>query len=63
MSVSDNGRGIPEGVDFRKTSSLGLQLVNTLVAQLGGTIELAPPPGTCFTVRFPNPSAPGRSGP
>jgi two-component sensor histidine kinase len=56
MVVSDNGRGFPEGLDFRKTSSLGLQLVNTLVAQLGGTIELAPAPGTRYTVRFPNPS-------
>lgn len=53
LIVSDNGQGFPAGTDFRNTSSLGLQLVNTLVAQLDGTIELHSAEGTKFTIRFP----------
>jgi len=41
LSVSDNGAGFPEGLDYRNTSTLGLQLVNTLVRQLNGTIGLS----------------------
>jgi PAS domain S-box-containing protein len=40
LILKDNGVGFPSGLDFRKTESLGLQLVTTLTEQLGGTIEL-----------------------
>jgi len=40
LILKDNGIGFPSTVDFRKTDSLGLQLVTTLTEQLGGTIEL-----------------------
>jgi len=40
LTVGDNGAGLPPGLDFRDTPSLGLQLVNTLVSQLEGRIEL-----------------------
>jgi two-component sensor histidine kinase len=52
LTVSDNGIGFPEGVDFRNTESLGLQLVNTLTEQLGGTIELDRSCGTAFKIVF-----------
>jgi two-component sensor histidine kinase len=52
LIVSDNGVGFPEGLDFRDTKSLGLQLVNTLVDQLGGTIELHSSGGTEFNLAF-----------
>ncbi len=39
ITVSDNGKGFPPGMDFRHTQTLGLQLVNMLVRQLRGTIE------------------------
>ena len=55
LRVSDDGIGLPGGLDFRKTESIGLQLVNNLVAQLDGTIELVPGPGTTFEVRFAEP--------
>ena len=38
LKVADNGVGIPEGFDFRKTDSLGLQIVQTLTLQLNGTL-------------------------
>jgi two-component sensor histidine kinase/HAMP domain-containing protein len=53
LTVSDNGGGFPEDLDFRKTDSLGLQLVNTLTKQLGGTIELDRSTGTAFKLKFP----------
>jgi len=53
LIVSDNGVGIPKDWDFRKTKSLGLQLVDTLVKdQLGGEIELDRSAGTKFKIKF-----------
>ena len=40
LTLKDNGIGFPQNLDFRKTEFLGLQLVTTLTAQLGGEIEL-----------------------
>jgi two-component sensor histidine kinase len=44
--------GFPEGVDFRQTESLGLQIVVTLVSQVDGRIEIKPGPGTDFRFQF-----------
>jgi PAS domain S-box-containing protein len=52
LRIADDGVGIPEGVDFRDTESLGLQIVNLLVGQLEGTIELDRKEGTAFTITF-----------
>jgi PAS domain S-box-containing protein len=52
LTVSDNGIGFPEQMDFRKSPSLGLTLINSLVQQLGGTIELDRSGGTTFTIMF-----------
>lgn len=52
MRVRDNGVGFPNEVDFRKTRSLGMQLINTLVKQLKGTIELDNSSGTAFQIVF-----------
>lgn len=37
--IADNGKGLPENFDFRKSNSFGLKLVHSLVKQLGGTID------------------------
>ena len=56
MIVSDNGIGIPEDLDIRKTKSLGLQLVMTLIEhQLGGMVELDRTKGTEFRIKFREP--------
>jgi PAS domain S-box-containing protein len=52
LMVSDNGVGFPQDLDFRDTGSLGLQLVNTLVEQIEGTIELDRSSGTAFRIAF-----------
>ncbi|MGN6242825.1 MAG: sensor histidine kinase [Motilibacteraceae bacterium] len=46
VMVADDGAGLPEGFDLDSTSSLGLQIVRTLVeSELDGTLELRPREG------------------
>ena len=52
LTVSDDGVGFPEGLDFTDTPSLGMQLVVTLVEQIEGTIELVRGKGTEFRIAF-----------
>jgi len=52
LKVRDDGIGFPAELDFRATESLGLQLVNTLVNQLNGKIELDSSYGTNFKIMF-----------
>ncbi|WP_460032395.1 histidine kinase dimerization/phosphoacceptor domain -containing protein [Megalodesulfovibrio paquesii] len=40
LMVGDNGNGYPQDLDIDHVASLGLQLVNSLVQQLKGTIQL-----------------------
>jgi two-component sensor histidine kinase len=55
LVVADNGVGFPLDLDFRNTASLGMRLVNTLVGQLEGTLELCGGDGTKFKITFPWP--------
>jgi PAS domain S-box-containing protein len=52
LTVADNGKGIPEEIDFRTADSLGLQLITILVEQIDGCIELKRDQGTEFTIWF-----------
>ncbi len=52
LTVGDNGIGLSQGTNYRNTGSLGLQLVDTLVDQLEGTIELVPEKGATFMITF-----------
>jgi PAS domain S-box-containing protein len=53
LTVSDNGIGFPEDIDFRKTETLGLHLVSLLAEeQLSGKINLNRSKGTEFSIRF-----------
>ena len=54
LTVEDNGIGFPVALDFRKTASLGLELVNVLTDQIHGTIELQAEHGTKFSITFPD---------
>jgi two-component sensor histidine kinase len=53
LSVSDNGVGIAPTLDMEKLSSLGIQLVMTLVDQLEGHLEITRTPGSTFRITFP----------
>jgi PAS domain S-box-containing protein len=53
LRISDNGIGLPQGLDFRDTKSLGLKLVRKLAEdQLGGKVELQDEKGTDFLIKF-----------
>jgi len=52
LIISDNGVGLPPNFDYKNTESLGLQLVNNLVDQLDGEIELKQNSGTEFRIVF-----------
>ncbi len=54
LKVSDNGVGIPEGIDFQNVGTLGLQLVNILVEQIDGCIEVISDKGAEFSIWFNN---------
>jgi two-component system, sensor histidine kinase PdtaS len=56
VTVADNGAGLPAGFDLDNTTSLGLQIVRTLVvAELGGRLEIGPHEGggTLVLVELP----------
>ena len=54
LMVQDDGIGISEDIDFRKSESLGLELVTILAEdQLNGRIELDRTGGTTFRILFP----------
>jgi two-component sensor histidine kinase len=52
LIIKDNGIGVPQNFDLRDTKTLGLQLVNTLVEQLEGSVKLNRKVGTAFEVKF-----------
>ena len=53
LIVSDNGIGMPARLNEKKKGSLGLQLVDSLVAQLDGSVEVDSSGGTIFEIKFP----------
>lgn len=54
IEAGDNGVGIPQGIDIKYTETLGLQLVDTLVEQINGTLVLERHKGTKFIIEFKN---------
>ncbi|MCK9581377.1 MAG: PAS domain S-box protein [Methanoregula sp.] len=52
LTVRDDGIGLPPGFRWDQTETLGLQLVNSLVGQLLGTISFGGDNGTEFRIVF-----------
>jgi PAS domain S-box-containing protein len=50
--IKDNGAGIPESVDLKNYPGFGLQLVNMLTKQIGGTIDFENDSGTRVVIKF-----------
>lgn len=53
ITIGNDGAVFPAGIDIHHPLSLGLQLVNVLVSQMNGTLDLNRTRGTRFTVSFP----------
>jgi two-component system, sensor histidine kinase PdtaS len=54
LIIKDNGVGFPKDINFKETTSLGLQIVNLLNEQIEGCIELETNKGTKFSIFFNN---------
>jgi two-component sensor histidine kinase len=52
LVISDNGVGLPPDIQPEDTETLGLQLVNSLVDQLDGTLDIDRSQRTKFTILF-----------
>jgi signal transduction histidine kinase len=52
LVVKDNGSGLPKNFNIEDSQTLGLQLVNTLVDQINGKIEVFNNKGTEFKITF-----------
>jgi two-component sensor histidine kinase/HAMP domain-containing protein len=52
LAISDNGIGLPEGMDIKSSETLGMKLITSLVGQLDGDIELNTDGGTEFIINF-----------
>jgi PAS domain S-box-containing protein len=53
LTVSDDGVGISEGVDFKTAGTLGLQLVHILSEQIRGELDIRRAAPTRFSLTFP----------
>lgn len=54
LSVRDEGKGLPEEISINSPGTFGLTLVNLLVEQMEGTIEIVRKGGAEFRINFRN---------
>lgn len=52
LEVGDNGSGLPAGVDFITTDSLGMMLIRMLTEQLSGEVTVESDGGTHYKIVF-----------
>jgi two-component sensor histidine kinase len=59
LQMGDNGVGIKDSGDWENPTTLGVDLIKTLVDQIDGTIEKVDGPGTVYEIRFSQQAAKG----
>jgi PAS domain S-box-containing protein len=52
LIINDNGKGLPEGTGFQDSTGFGLNLVNMLIQQMDGKIDVQVNEGTTFILQF-----------
>jgi len=52
LVVKDDGIGIPGNLNMEKPETLGLKLIDSLVKQIDGTMEINSGKGTEFVIKF-----------
>ena len=55
LTMSDSGVGLPDHVDYEKSETLGMQLIQALTSQLDGELKVSREKGTTFEVTFTYP--------
>ncbi|MCS3923615.1 PAS domain-containing sensor histidine kinase [Methanosalsum natronophilum] len=53
LIVRDNGPGIPANLDIETLDSLGFKIIDLLVTQLSGKIDIDTSHGTCYKILIP----------
>jgi two-component sensor histidine kinase len=53
LTVADDGVGLPDSINWRSASTMGMTLIVGLAHQLDGSVEVDTTHGTKFTVTFP----------
>ena len=53
LSISDNGRGMPESFDDNMANSMGMDLLQGLADDIGGTFNIESKKGTHIKIIFP----------
>ena len=54
MRVSDNGVGLPNDFNFRKSENLGFKIVKNILEEINGEIELKNEDGVNVIIKVPN---------
>jgi len=52
LEYADDGPGLPAPVNFKNSAGFGMQLIDLLVQQLGGRIDMPPGRGARFVIEF-----------
>ena len=52
LRIADNGIGLPRGLDWEASATLGLRLVRTLARQIEADIHITDGNGTAFSIAF-----------
>lgn len=53
LTITDNGRGLPDDFDLERSNSLGLEMMKGLARQLRGEIAITNLTGVTITLEFP----------
>ncbi|HVU98464.1 MAG TPA: histidine kinase dimerization/phosphoacceptor domain -containing protein [Puia sp.] len=56
LSIADDGVGAPAGFELHRDHSMGMQLIDILVQQLDGSIQIDNCGGLAITIEFPRPN-------
>ena len=53
LTIKDDGIGLPDGFETREHVSMGHQLIDSMVAQIGGEMLVSSGEGASFKITFP----------
>ncbi len=52
LEISNNGDGLPDGLDYKKPESTGMELIRILIIQLSADLELTNENGVLYKLKF-----------
>ena len=52
LTITDNGKGLPEGFDFKKSNTMGMNLMEGLSEDMQGSFSIKNDNGTAITILF-----------